>query len=148
MAETITYNFYEGSQKVDKIEHQVNNYNYGVRKNSKMITPEVLREHILLVMPLISVSRHWFSVCKIMMRIGIIGEGDFESAVTLINMSFPEGLDIQPDAKDLARLNTGTWEKEEPEGWSCAPADPISKGVPTYKTIAQRFRDSFLRKYM
>lgn len=142
MAETITYNFYEGSQKVERIDHQVNNF-YGARRNSKLITPEVLREHILTVMPLITNARHWFSICKVMMHKSIVGEGDFDSAISLIKAAFQEGLAIEPDAKDLAKLNSGTWEKEEPENWDCGPEDPLKKGIPVYKTIAIRFRDSF-----
>lgn len=144
MAETITNNFYEGSQKVDKIERQVNNYNYGTRENGKeLITPEVLRHHIDLVLPFITCTRHWFSVCKIMMRLSIVGEGDFESAVTLIKAAYPNGVQYEPKPDDLARMNCGTWQKDEPENWMCGTSDPIKKGVPVYKTIAQRFRDSF-----
>lgn len=144
MAETITYNFYEGSQKVDKIERQVNNYNYGRKESDKeLITPDTLRAHIDLVLPFITNSRHWFSVCKIMMRLSIVGEGDFDSAVALINAAYPNGLPVTPNPSDLSRMDCGTWKNSEPEDWACGDADPVKKGVPVYKTIAQRFRDSF-----
>lgn len=143
MAETITYNFYEGSQKVDRIERQVNNYNYGKKEGNELVTPDTLRPHIDLVLPFITNSRHWFSVCKMMMRLGIVGEDDFESAVVLIKAAYPNGLKIEPNPTDLSRMSCGTWKKEEPENWKCGDGDPVKKGVPVYKTIAQRFRDSF-----
>lgn len=144
MADAITYNFYEGSQKVDKIERQVNNYNYGKKENGKeLITPDVLRSHTDLVIPFITNSRHWFSVCKMMMRLSIVGEGDFESAVVLIRAAYPNGLQIEPNPSDLSRMDCGSWKKNEPEEWGADDADPVKKGVPVYKTIAQRFRDSF-----
>lgn len=147
MADTITYNFYEGSQKVDKIEHQTINYNLGGNKEkSSLVTPEELRKHIDVVLSFITNSRHWFSVCKMMMGLNIVGDGDFDSAVVLINAAYPEGLNVPLNPKDMARMNSGSWQSTDPEKWETSLTDdsnPISKGIPLYKTIALRFRASF-----
>lgn len=142
MAEGKTYIFQNGSQNVEHIDSQTNNYYYG-GKRRQLVTPEVLRKHIDLVLPFMTSSRHWFSVCKMMMNLGIVGEGDFVSAAMMVKAAYPEGLNVSINPEDIAKMNVATWKDEEPEKWSDSKADPLSKGVPTYRTIAIRFRDSF-----
>lgn len=140
MAGGDTYNFYKGSQKVDHIDRQVNKYYYG-KSDGGDGNDGSLRQKIEHVLPFIKISRHWFSVCKVLMEMKEVGQGDFEGALTLIGAAFPEGIPKCPTAKDLASLDVQSL-RFAVERWD-EKDSPVQKGLSAYKTVYLRFRRTY-----
>ena len=73
------------------------------------LTEDMLKDKVERVMLLITNKRLWFSVCKYMMWKGMVADGDFKSAVDIIDRLFPN---LGLDAKDLSKLNVLSFSKE------------------------------------
>ena len=57
---------------------------------------------------LITTKRHWFVPCKWLMWKGYVEEGDFRTAVSMLQEHFP---DLELDSKDLSKLNVDSFHK-------------------------------------
>lgn len=86
-------------------------------------------------------DRLWFPICKAVMQLKLVGNGDFKNAISLISESLPEELrpkdvlhDIQKlDALSLAR-DVDQWDKND---------SPVGKHTPEYQTLYRRFMAKF-----
>lgn len=104
----------------------VNNYGAGGKqeKDEKPLTEEELVEKIRFVRPKIGKShRLWFPVCKYMMWHSMVGDGDFVTAVAILERLYPE---LHLDADDLSSLNVLSFSKTLKE-WN--PNDAPVKGA-------------------
>lgn len=90
----------------------VNQYGSSANKpQEEKLTEEQLRDKIERVRPFIENKRLWFPVCKYMMWRKMVAEGDFKTAVDILDRLFPEpklGLDY----KDLSKMNVDSFSKE------------------------------------
>lgn len=86
--------------------------NYGeAKEENKMVVPlteDELKRKIDFVRSKITSNRLWFSVCKVMMWNKMVSDGDFASAVAIIERLYP---DVKLNAKDLATLNVCCFRK-------------------------------------
>lgn len=133
------FNFFEGSQYVGHIDTQTNNYNfYGGGKQSgctdTILTEDELMERVANVRTLIgNTNRLWFPVCKYMMWRKMVPEGDFNSAVKIIEKLYPE-VSLNPD--DLSSLNVLSFKKTLDE-WDVTNAPVKGTTFNKYYTIAE-----------
>lgn len=140
MADNKTYNFYEGSQNVEHIDHQVNNYYYS-NKDKDSFIDEDLRKRIDSVLPLMNRKKHWFCIAKVLMVSNLIAEGDFKAAETIIRRIYSDEVPFGINAEDMSELNRRSM-RLNPKEWN--PEDsPIIKGFKTYHSIALLFLNFF-----
>lgn len=107
----------------------VNQYGRVSQKTpDERLTEEVLKDKIERVICFIENKRLWFSVCKYMMWRKMVAEGDFKTAVDIIDRLFPN---LGLDAKDLSKLNVLSFSKELSQ-W-----DP--KDAPVKNTVFSKY---------
>lgn len=117
---------FDNSVKIVKYE--------GEAQKEEPLTEEVLKERVDFVKSRITNGRLWFPVCKFMMWKMLVPEGDFGSAVEILERLYPEE---KLNAKDLASLNVLSFRKELAE-WDendCPLKDRTT--FHTYKNIAE-----------
>lgn len=81
----------------------------------------------------ITTNRLWFPVCKYMMWKKMVGDGDFNSAVSILQRLYPN---LKLDAKDLSSLNVLCFTKELEE-WKDEDAPVHGNTFSRYYSIAQ-----------
>lgn len=83
-----------------------------MKEEHEELTDEVLRNKINQVLPMMQGKgnqRKWFCIAKVLMLRGLVVNGDFDAAGKFIRRLYPNGLSPDYDARDLARLHTGTF---------------------------------------
>ncbi|MCQ2214001.1 MAG: hypothetical protein MJZ36_10220 [Bacteroidaceae bacterium] len=107
-------------------------------KESQPLSSQSLKDKIESVKHLIKNNRHWFSICKVLMKARKVGIGDFEAAANMIleaygNNPLPKPIDV----KDISKINVGGM-KGNPEEWY----DDVTNEVHnfgSYQTLAFAF---------
>lgn len=89
----------------------------------------------------IPTQRHWFAICKGLMKLKLVGDGDFKNAVQLILDSLPENLRPKLNYKDLQKLNVLSFVKDIDQ-WDASDS-PVGKNTPEYQTLALQFMSHF-----
>ena len=92
-------------------------------KESQPLTEDDLKEKIARVRQRISTNRLWFPVCKYMMWRKMVAEGDFATAVNILQRLYP---DLRLNADDLSSLNVLSFRKQI-DDWD--PADAPVHGT-------------------
>lgn len=145
--------FYKNKQKnmevkgnvviLKNFEHVTNYYESSDRRgNTLEEIKDKLRANIDAVMPMmVGNSRYWFCICKVIMKLNMVGENDFKGAANLIEQAYPEGLPMNIDVKDIQKLNSLSLSKDVTE-WD-EKDSPVGKSTPAYKTLALQFLQRF-----
>ena len=106
-----------------KVVHQYGSGSSAPKKNEPL-TEDELREKVESVRQHIgTIKRLWFPVCKYMMWHSMVGDGDFVTAVAILERLYPE---LHLDADDLSSLNVLSFSKPLKE-WN--PNDAPVKGT-------------------
>lgn len=110
-------------------------------ENTDKLSGDGLRRRIDAVLPMIKNQRMWFCICKVLMQVKLVGEGDFKTAVLMIESAFPEGVPVAVDAHELAKLNCESLAKDI-SMWD-AKRSPVGNATGTYQSLAYRFMSLF-----
>lgn len=100
-----------------------------------------LRAALDKVIPLVRSQRMWFAVCKVMMERGMVRDGDFTAAASMIESAYPEGLAVKIVPRDLSRLNVLSFARPSDQ-WTAANAPVQGKVFERYQKLACTFSKS------
>lgn len=116
---------------------------YGMGKGNLSLEEKVskLPQALAEVAPMVTSNRMWFAVCKGIMKLGLVGKGDFKSAVQLIGEHYPEAKS-DLNLTEIQRLNVDSFAKEDPEEWN-SKNSPVGNRASVYQTLALRFLSQF-----
>lgn len=100
-----------------------------------------LKKAILSVLPFINVDRKWFAVCKGIMKLQLVGNGDFDAALSLIKAAFPKEKEPKIKAHDIQKLDAMTLARDATQ-WDKSDS-PVGKLTPEYQTVYYKFMANF-----
>lgn len=128
------HNYVEAGAKVE------NNYYGTVNQGAADSKALSLKEKLERIVPMIKNGRLWFSVCKVLMLHGLVGDGDFAGAAAVIRSELGEDIPYGINVDDLSRLHALSFTKEL-DRWD-EKNSPVGRTFKQYHSIAKTF-DSF-----
>lgn len=127
----ITINHY-----INTVTNYYENYNGGRQELSFEEKTGRLHEALIRIRPMISGHRCWFSICKVLMKLELVGNGDFKNAVKMIK-DVLNNPDLKLDYVELQKLNVQSLTKEVGE-WKASDS-PFGSNTPEHQTIYYSF---------
>lgn len=93
------------------------------------------------ILPYITAEREWFAVCKGIMKLKLVGDGDFKNAMAMIEDALPIGQRPKIKYHDIQKLDVQSFAKGV-DLWDKSDS-PVGKMTSEYQTIYFKFMGHF-----